>query len=72
MFPRESTSQPQLRFETLRFGNRVDWDKDWDAQEVQCNRFQLFCKAHGLGSKVSDQGIELDYAIPMPRGGWEE
>jgi len=39
---------------------------------VQCNRFQLFCKAHGLGSKVSDQGIELDYATPMPRGGWEE
>ncbi len=26
MFPREPTSKPQLRFESLRFGNRVDWD----------------------------------------------
>ncbi len=70
MFPRESTSQPQLRFETLRFGNRVDWDKDWDAQEVQCNRFQLFCNHHGL--RVSGHGIELDYAIPRRPGAREE
>ena len=70
MFPREPTSRPQLRFETLRFGNRVDWDKDWDAQEVQCNRFQLFCNHHGL--RVSDQGIDLDYAIPRRPGAREE
>ena len=65
-FPRDPPSRPQLRFENLRFGNRVDWDKeDWDAQEVPCNRFLLFCKSHGLGSRVSDR-IELDYAIPTP------
>ncbi len=51
MFPREPTSKPQLRFESLRFGNRVDWDReDWDSQEVQCDRFHLFCEFHELGS----------------------